>query len=83
MPGYSLVYHPRLATQAKARIRKSMELKLTSRPELYGLPLRGTLQRLWKLRVGDYRVVYSIVGSEVRVLVIAHRREVYELAKGR
>ena len=33
----------------------------------------------WRIRVGDYRVVYSIDDKELLVLVIrvAHRREVY------
>ena len=90
-PGYSLVYHPlvvkhdipRLGAAVRARVRKAIEQKLVERPELYGLPLRGTLAQLWKLRVGDYRVVYTIVRKEVRIVVIAHRRDVYDLAEGR
>lgn len=33
----------------------------------------------WRLRVGDYRVLYEIKDTEVTVLVVrvAHRREVY------
>ena len=33
----------------------------------------------WWLRVGDYRVVYKIIDSEliIEVIRIAHRREVY------
>jgi mRNA interferase RelE/StbE len=33
----------------------------------------------WRIRVGDYRVIYEIVDSarEVRVNRIRHRREVY------
>ena len=47
-------------------------------PHKYGLPLRKTLKGYWKLRVGDYRVVYAI-GEEqkVIVLIICHRRDVY------
>ncbi|MBI5344466.1 MAG: type II toxin-antitoxin system RelE/ParE family toxin [Deltaproteobacteria bacterium] len=37
-----------------------------------------TLKGYWKLRVGDYRVVYKISGNEVLVLGIIHRRDVYE-----
>lgn len=34
---------------------------------------------LWRIRVGDYRVVYAIEDDELIVLIvrIAHRREVY------
>jgi mRNA interferase RelE/StbE len=33
----------------------------------------------WRIRVGDYRVLYEIHDSELRVVVITlgHRREVY------
>lgn len=36
---------------------------------------------LWRLRVGDYRVVYTVRDSELVVLLlrVAHRREVYRL----
>lgn len=47
-------------------------------PERYGAPLRGSLKGYWKLRVGDYRVVFKVVGTEVWVLTILHRKEVYE-----
>ena len=47
-------------------------------PHQYGEPLRKTLKGYWKLRVGDYRVVYKIVENEVRILGIINRKEVYE-----
>lgn len=33
----------------------------------------------WRIRIGDYRVIYSVDQKkrEVMVLAIAHRREVY------
>jgi len=39
--------------------------------------LKGQFAGLYRLRVGDYLVVYSIRGSEVLVLRIGHRRDVY------
>lgn len=33
--------------------------------------------RLYRLRVGDYRVVYEVQSEEVTVVAIRHRREVY------
>ena len=91
MPGNRIVYHPlvvkedlpRLSATVRSRIRKALEAKLTTRPELYGIPLRGELHPHWKLRVGDYRVVFAIKGNEVRVKAIAHRRDVYDIAMGR
>ena len=41
--------------------------------------LRGGERGRWRVRVGDYRVVYAIDDGELLVLVVrvAHRREVY------
>ena len=36
------------------------------------------LQGYWKLRVGDYRVVFKVEGAEVRNLGIGHRKHVYD-----
>ena len=46
-----------------------------TRPE----PLAGDLVGLYKLRVGDHRVLYEILHDEQAVVihVIGHRREVY------
>lgn len=41
-------------------------------------PLKG-LSGIWRLRVGDYRVIYEIKDTQLIVLAIgiAHRREAY------
>jgi len=40
--------------------------------------LKGKFEGLRKFRVGDYRIVFSIIETEtVLVLRIAHRKEVY------
>ena len=61
-------------------IKKAIEEKLGTDPLKYGLPLRRTLKKFFKLRVGDYRIIYQIEQKEVTVLVvkIGHRREVYD-----
>ncbi|RKZ72210.1 MAG: type II toxin-antitoxin system mRNA interferase toxin, RelE/StbE family [Candidatus Parabeggiatoa sp. nov. 1] len=43
-------------------------------------PLKGQWQGLYKLRVGDYRVIYDFCEDEkiITVYVIKHRREVYK-----
>jgi mRNA interferase RelE/StbE len=45
--------------------------------------LRKTLRGYWKLRVGDYRVIFKIVAEEVWILGIIHRKQVYEAIKKR
>jgi mRNA interferase RelE/StbE len=46
-----------------------------------GTALSGELAGLYRLRAGDYRVIYSRTESGYLVLRIGHRREVYR--KGR
>lgn len=89
--GYRLVYHPAVAEtdlpeipgNIRNRIARAIESRLAVAPERYGSPLRGTLKGYWKLRVGDYRVVFKVVGTEARILAIRHRRHIYEEATRR
>jgi len=37
----------------------------------------------WKLRAGDYRVVFRVDGDEILILGIFHRKEVYPLMERR
>lgn len=59
------------------RLLSAIEERLAQAPNQYGERLRKSLHGYWKLRVGDYRVVFDIVGQEVRVYGIMDRREVY------
>lgn len=52
------------------RIIKSIRKKLSTEPERYGKPLKGNLKGLWKLRVGQYRVIYEVKKEKVLVYVI-------------
>ena len=42
-------------------------------------PLSGDLGGFFKLRVGDYRVIYEVLKSEQIILIhkIGHRRDIY------
>jgi mRNA interferase RelE/StbE len=59
------------------RILSVIEERLTQAPDQYGQRLRQSLHGYWKLRVGDYRVVFEIVGHQVRVYGVMDRREIY------
>jgi mRNA interferase RelE/StbE len=55
------------------------ELAVNARP--VGVKkLKGKGENLWRLRVGDYRVIYLIDDSIhiVNIRKIGHRRDVYE-----
>ena len=59
------------------RIRDDLELKLQQNPSA-GEPLKGDLAGLFKLRVGDYRVIYAKTKEGVLVLRIRHRKNAYK-----
>lgn len=74
---------PALPAAMKARVKSAIETKLTTYPEQYALPLRRTLKGYWKLRVGDYRVIFEFDRSLIIVLGIGHRKEIYSQMKNR
>jgi mRNA interferase RelE/StbE len=41
-------------------------------------PLRKELKGYYRIRVGDFRVVFRAVGEEVWIVRIEHRKDVYE-----
>ena len=67
----------------RERIRRAIESRLMAAPQEYGLPLRKNLGGYWKLRVGDYRVVFKIEGEIVYVLGVRHGKNIYEYVTGR
>ena len=60
------------AERILSRIDKELPDKAESFPAL-----SGKFSGLRKFRVGDYRVIYSIIGDTALILRISHRREAY------
>lgn len=60
-------------------IKRTIEEKIMVDPLKFGVPLRRNLKGLMKLRVGDYRIIYTIDKRAVvvHVVKIGHRKEVY------
>ncbi len=89
--GFIIKYHPlvrdedlpQINNRMKDRIKRAIETRLATEPQSYGEPLRKTLKGYWKLRVGDYRVVFKIIENEVRIFGTIHRKKVYEKVGGR
>lgn len=67
----------RLPRNLAARILRAVEERLGRQPHIYGKRLGKSLRGYWKLRVGDYRVVFELVGKAVRIYGVMHRRDVY------
>ena len=82
---YRLIYHPDvlkedlqgLPANIKSRIRKAIETRLLKDPVMFGQPLRQSLKGHRKLRVGDWRVIYRVEHSNIVILMIGNRKDVY------
>ncbi|MFH1769138.1 MAG: type II toxin-antitoxin system RelE/ParE family toxin [Parcubacteria group bacterium] len=86
---FDILYHelvkkediPKLSKRMRERIRGAIEDKLYTHPEIFGKPLRKSRHPYRKLRVGDYRVIFKMEKSIVKVLIIEHRSVVYKHLK--
>ena len=58
------------------RILRKIEDDLPEKAEAFPV-LTGKFSGLRKFRVGDYRIIYSIIGDTALILRISHRREAY------
>ncbi len=69
----------RLPRQVIARVISSLE-SLASNPRPSGCKKLKGGNREWRIRIGDYRAVYTIDDTKLLVEVtrIRHRREIYE-----
>lgn len=78
---YSVLEHDvaKLSHDWLTIIRKTIETKLVAHPNIFGKPLRHSLAGCRKLRVGDYRIVFTIENDEVTVWAIGHRKDIYDL----
>lgn len=83
--GFRTRFHPEVAADLRRvpanmqeRILGAVEERLGRAPDRFGQRLRQSLRGYWKLRMGDCRVVYEIVGRTVRVYGVMHRRDVYD-----
>ncbi|MDG6909589.1 MAG: type II toxin-antitoxin system RelE/ParE family toxin [Nitrososphaerota archaeon] len=67
----------KIAPKDVARILKQIRMVLCVDPQS-GERLHGDFEGLLKLRIGEYRVVYALSGSDVVVLRIRHRAKAYD-----
>ena len=66
-----------LPTPLRRRITEAVE-GLESKPRPHGVKKLTGAENLWRIRVGDYRIVYTIEDDRLIVLVVkvGHRREI-------
>jgi mRNA interferase RelE/StbE len=72
---YTSITH--LDPPTRRRIVRRID-RLAEKP-FTGVRLKGELKGLWRVREGDYRIIYELREAELVVLVlrVAHRREAY------
>jgi mRNA interferase RelE/StbE len=83
---YKLLFDDKVARDLKAidktwqrKILDAIHKKLSSNPYI-GKRLVGELSPYYRLRIGDYRVIYEIHDQQLIVLIIKvrHRKDVYK-----
>ena len=81
---YNVVYKKSVIRDLKklskaevSRILDQIEQELTKNPESCPV-LKRQFAGLRKYRIGDYRVIYALVGTDILVLRIGNRRDVYK-----
>lgn len=69
----------RLDTAVARRIVRRLQWLVENLHVIRPEPLAGNLAGLYKLREGNYRIIYEILREEKLILVhsIGHRREIY------
>jgi len=69
----------KLPRPARDRVLDAIE-DLGEDPRPHGAKKLVGEQTAWRIRIGDYRVIYDVFDSELTVSVVraAHRREVYD-----
>jgi len=63
-------------SKSKEKILGQIRAALANNPRS-GEPLHGEFQGLLKIRIGDYRVIYAVIGEDALILRIRHRSKVY------
>ncbi|WP_144875709.1 type II toxin-antitoxin system RelE/ParE family toxin [Microbacterium sp. 1.5R] len=70
----------KLDPQTRRRILAGVS-DLGREPRPHGVRKLTGFDNAWRLRVGDYRVLYEVIDDQVLVTVVrvAHRRDVYDI----
>lgn len=86
LPAFRVLWHnevkkdlSRITPSIVEAIVRAVQDRLSRAPQWIGEPLKGTTNRLWKLRFSQYRIVYTIHDrrKEVWILSVQKRDIVY------
>jgi mRNA interferase RelE/StbE len=85
---YELAFHPDAAKDLKSldkstrqRILDKIEWLADHVEETQHKQLKAQWEGMYRLRVGDYRVIYGLEQEQRRIIIymVGHRREIYRL----
>lgn len=69
----------KLDRQIVTRILKKVNRLSVNFERIIPEPLLGEFKGTFKLRIGDWRVIYTIEGNTVVIQFVGHRREIYKI----
>ena len=79
---YQLQFKPK-AEKDLAKLSRDNAARIIEKLEVLQSGLKGDVKRLtnfspeYRLRVGDYRVLFEVEGTDIIVYRVIHRREAY------
>lgn len=62
-----------------ALTRKIRQLK--EKPEVTKEEKLKSLQNIFRIRVGDFRIVYKRTSQQIYIILIGHRKDIYDLLR--
>ena len=66
----------KLPQDVQARLRRKL-LEYAEDPLRYAVKLTDPTIGTYRFRVGDYRIVFDILGYEIVILAAGHRKDIY------
>ncbi len=80
---FRLEFAPRFERRLKAidrrnQIRILREAQILAENPYAGRPLKGQWEGTYSLRIGVYRVIYTVSQDKVILLTVGHRRDIYQ-----
>ncbi len=70
--------HPDMRAQLKKKLRKLEEDPYRPRPKVDIKRLKGPKKDYYRLRIGNYRMIYIVDGSKVKIAKILPRTKAYD-----
>ncbi len=67
----------KLDPSIKPQIGKAL-LKLQNNPFEHSEKLTDSIIGAYRIRIGDYRVIFDIEGKDIVILRVGHRKEIYK-----